>query len=303
MAAEAVAFQGALTRLGFNADSSAALNANGITSVRDLINLDSKDVEHILKIIRTGPPPVPVPYLAQKRLNIFCYWATRRDCLNETIDAARFNDAAMTQYGSMMTLSEQAKDEDLIMKPPGEYKTGTKWKAFKEGAIAYLNCVKGKHDIPLAYVIRENEIPQVNHVYQSEHHHLIEVTPLVGAEFEEDNGRVFDLLKSWTVNGPAWTWMRSQNAIRNGRQAWLAIVNHFEGEAQRDRVKDNAYAAIAVARYYGERKRFTFETYVTIHQDAYSDLEQYGEIISEEKRVRDLLTNIKDSSPAAKLEE
>jgi hypothetical protein len=299
MAAEAVAFQGALTRLGFNADSSAALNANGITSVRDLINLDSKDVEHILKIIRTGPPPVPVPYLAQKRLNIFCYWATRRDCLNETIDAARFNDAAMTQYGSMLALSEQAKDEDLIVKPPGEYKTGTKWKAFKEGAIAYLNCVKGKHDIPLAYVIRENEIPQVNHVYQSEHHHLIEVTPLVGAEFEEDNGRVFDLLKSWTVNGPAWTWMRSQNAIRNGRQAWLAIVNHFEGEAQRDRVKDNAYAAIAVARYYGERKRFTFETYVTIHQDAYSDLEQYGEIISEEKRVRDLLTNIKDLSPAA----
>jgi hypothetical protein len=129
------------------------------------------------------------------------------------------------------------------------------------------------------------------------------VTPLVGTEFKEDNGRVFDLLKSWTVNGPAWTWMRSQNAIRNGRQAWLAIVNHFEGEAQRDRVKDNAYAAIAVARYYGERKRFTFETYVTIHQDAYSDLEQYGEIISEEKRVRDLLTNIKDLSPAAKLEE
>jgi hypothetical protein len=46
-------------------------------------------------------------------------------------------------------------------------------------------------------------------------------------------------------------------------------------------------------------KKFTFETYVTIHQDAYSDLEQYGEVISEEKRVRDLLTNIKDTSPAA----
>ncbi len=52
-------------------------------------------------------------------------------------------------------------------------------------------------------------------------------------------------------------------------------------------------------KYYGEKKRFTFETYVTIHQDAYADLEQYGEIISKEKRVRDLLTNIKDNSPAA----
>jgi len=32
MAAQAVAFQAALTRIGFNVDSSAALTANGITS-------------------------------------------------------------------------------------------------------------------------------------------------------------------------------------------------------------------------------------------------------------------------------
>jgi hypothetical protein len=77
------------------------------------------------------------------------------------------------------------------------------------------------------------------------------------------------------------------------------LIGHFEGDAQCDRVKDNPYASIAAAKYYGEHKKFTFETYVTIHQDAYSDLEQYGEVISEEKRVRDLLTNIKDTSPAA----
>jgi len=62
------------------------------------------------------------------------------------------------------------------------------------------------------------------------------------------------------------------------------LIGHFEGDAQCDRVKDNPYASIAAAKYYGEHKKFTFETYVTIHQDAYSDLEQYGEVISEEKR-------------------
>jgi len=125
------------------------------------------------------------------------------------------------------------------------------------------------------------------------------VTPLTGIEYEDDNGRVFDLLKSWTVNGPAWTWMRSFNTTRNGRRAWLSLINHFEGDAQRDKVKDQAYAAIAAAKYYGEKKRFTFETYVSIHQDAYADVEQYGEIISEEKRERDLLINIKDTSASA----
>jgi hypothetical protein len=93
--------------------------------------------------------------------------------------------------------------------------------------------------------------------------------------------------------------MRSHNATRNGRAGWLDLAAHYEGDAQRDRVKDNAYAAIAAARYHGERKKFIFETYVTIHQEAYSDLIQYGEVISEEKRVRDLLQGIKDNSAIA----
>lgn len=93
--------------------------------------------------------------------------------------------------------------------------------------------------------------------------------------------------------------MRTWNSTRNGREAWLGLVAHFEGDAKCDRVTDHAYASITSAKYYGERKRFSFETYVTIHQDAYSDLLQYGETISEEKRVRDLLQGIKDNTAAA----
>lgn len=265
--AQAIAFQAALTRLGFNAQSIAGLNANGVQSVEDLINLTDKDTAQILKIVRAGPPPIIVPYLAQKRLDIFCFWATRRNRLNEPLNPVLFDQVATNTYGSMMALSTQ--EENLVVKPPGEFKKDTKWKNFKEGAIAYLNAVRGKHDIPLAYVIREQDIPVPNQVYQSEHHRLISITPLQGIEFEDDNGRVFDLLKSWTINGHAWTWMRAFNSTRNGRSAWLALINHFEGDAQRDRVKDQAYASIVAAKYYGERKKFSFETYVTIHQEAY----------------------------------
>ena len=75
--AQVVAFQAALTRLGFAQPAIATLDANGLTGVRDLINLTKKDVEQLLKIVRASPPPVVVPFLAQKRLNIFCYWATK----------------------------------------------------------------------------------------------------------------------------------------------------------------------------------------------------------------------------------
>jgi hypothetical protein len=60
--------------------------------------------------------------------------------------------------------------------------------------------------------------------------------PLQGIEYVDDNGKVFDYLKSWTLNGPAWTWRH--------------------------------YSAIAAAKYHGLCKKFLFEMYVTIHQEA-----------------------------------
>lgn len=175
--AQAVAFQAALQRMGLSQEATTAISANGITTAQDLIGLDEKDIEQILNIIRTGPPPILVPYIAQKRLNIMCYWVTRRNRLNEAIDPALFNAQAITTYGKLMTY--EAKEEDAIVKAPTEFKTGSKWKPFKEGAIAYFNSIKGTHHIPLAYVIRERETPDPNAIYQSEHHRLIEITPLV----------------------------------------------------------------------------------------------------------------------------
>lgn len=69
----------------------------------------------------------------------------------------------------------------------------------------------------------------------------------------------------------------------------MALLAYYEGSAARDRVKEAAYAAIANAKYHGEKKKFSFETYVNIHQEAYQDLRQNDEIIPEDKRVRDLL--------------
>jgi hypothetical protein len=299
--AQAVAVTATLNRLGFSQAAKTFMNANGLNTTTDLIGLNDKDTAQILKIIRTAEPPVVVPCIAQKRLNIICYWVNRGSRLRETIEAASFNQAALDAYGRLMSFENNQDEEPATqVKPPTEYKTGSKWKPCKEGATAYFNSIKGFHNIPLAYVIRDQENPDPNAVYQTEHHRLISITPLVDIEFEEDNSRVFDFLKSWTLNGPAWTWMRAFNTTRNGRASWQALINHIEGDAQRNRVKVHAYVSISAAKYYGNRKKFTFETYVTIHQDAYADLSQYyGEIISEEKRVRDLLQGIKDSSALA----
>jgi hypothetical protein len=151
----------------------------------------------------------------------------------------------------------ETQEEDLVVKPLGEFRKNTKWKNFEEGAVAYLNAVKGKYNFLLAYVIREDAVPSPNMMYQSEHHWLIALTPWQEIEYEEDNGQVFDLLKSWTINGLALTCMCAYDNTRSGRQAWLALVQHFEGDAQKDRVKDQAYTSTVSAKYYGEKKCFT----------------------------------------------
>lgn len=88
--------------------------------------------------------------------------------------------------------------------------------------------------------------------------------------------------------------MHNYNSTRNGHNAWMALLNHYKGEAQKDCVKGQAYSNILPTKYHGEKKKFNFETYITIHQEAYEGLKQYSEHIFQEKRVCDLLTGIKD---------
>ena len=63
-----------------------------------------------------------------------------------------------------------------------------------------------------------------------------------------------------------------------------------------NRNKEAAYTSIAHAEYLGNRCNFTFEMFVTLHQQAHLDLERYGEAIPESKKVRDLLAGIKDGN-------
>jgi len=293
---EAAAFGAALTRIGIAANATAAIQQNQVITTASLIGMTKEDVEQLMKIVRggQGAPVITVPFMAQKKFTILCYWVNRRTRLGEPILAAQFTNAAILTYGRLM--AQESKDEETEgVKAPAEFKAGAKWKPFKEGCIAFFNTNLGMDRVPFSYVIRENTVPgNPNDPYPNEHARLIAITPHVGLEFETDNGRVYDYLKAWTLNGPAWTWIQSFNSARNGRAAWLALITHYEGDAQKDRVKDAAYTAIAQAKYFGDRKKFSFETYVTVHQEAFEDLEQYGQHIPADKRVRDLLQGIKD---------
>jgi len=225
-----------------------ALATHGLTLVEQLVGLTPKDVENIMTIIRKSILPIMVNYLSQKKLTIMTYWANRFHRLGEEIDVTQFTPEIIEKYGSMMN-SEPHKD--MVIKEPPEFKGSVKWKPWKEGVISYVNSVLTIDFIPLSYVIREQEEPAEGQEYESDHQRLVAIAPLRGNEFKHDNGVVFDFLKTCTINGLAYPWMKQYSATRNGRASLLVLLAYYEGTAACDRVKEAAYAAIANAKYHG----------------------------------------------------
>jgi hypothetical protein len=130
------AFTALLHRLGIDQAVSQAINANGFTTTNDLIGVDDKDIDNLLKIISTSTTPhTLVPYIAQKRLYTLFYWVNCRHHLEESISAADFTPAALNAFTQLQQLDKQDEESSQV-KAPAEFKTGSKWKAFKEGSIA-----------------------------------------------------------------------------------------------------------------------------------------------------------------------
>jgi len=209
MAAAPAAFNAALIRIGFSQEAVASINQNQVMVSENLIGMTKDNVEQLVKIVRGGHgvPVITVPFMAQKRFATFCYWVNRRSRLGEDISSGLFTPQAVINYGHLMA-QEDKDDETEGVKAPTEYKTGSKWKPFKEGCIAFFNTTLRMDRVPFSYVIRPDAAPgDPLAAYATEHARLIAITPHAGLEYETDNGRVFDYLKSWTLNGPAWTWI------------------------------------------------------------------------------------------------
>jgi hypothetical protein len=115
-------------------------------------------------------------------------------------------------------------------------------------------------------------------------------------EYEVDNTMVWDILRTGTHGTQAYTWIKTHAAARNGREAYLSLTIHYLGSAANESMLAKAESAVENTFYKGEKARFNFEKYVSIHRDAYNDMETVpGYAIPDDgTRVRKLLHGIQD---------
>ncbi len=286
-------------RIGLSNIAAAEMTDNGITNMNRLRALTEDALDRLIKQMtrdNNGGAGLVIPFTSQQYLHAVRFWANRMYILGTSYDATLINEALAETWNEQRKAEKEAAEApDDLVKKPETFKKDTKWRPWKESVITYLNSKVGQASIPLSYIVREFDVPIPGLLYSTVHEQLVDMAIHTGPEYNTNNGIVYDLLQSLTLNGPAWSWISSHQRSRNGRGAWKALIEYYEGDAMQVRTKQQCYDSIAKANYQGPRRGFDFSSYVAIHQQAHQDLSRLGEPIPENKKVRDFLHGITDT--------
>ena len=113
-------------------------------------------------------------------------------------------------------------------------------------------------------------------------------------EFPQDNILVWAVIRHICHGGPAWSWVSRYARQANGRDAYLALKGHYLGEAVISRMRASAEKTMETAFYDGRSRNFTYEKYCEILIQAFNDVEETGEDVTEERKMRTFLKGLND---------
>jgi hypothetical protein len=113
----------------------------------------------------------------------------------------------------------------------------------------------------------------------------------------DDRRKVWDIMSNICGKHSCFVYIKPALRTRNGRDAYMLLFDHFLGPNNVGNMASEADTKLTGTLYNGEKKRFTWETYVRIHTEQHSvlnGLKYYGYAsIDDSLKVRHLLTGIK----------
>lgn len=124
--------------------------------------------------------------------------------------------------------------------------------------------------------------------------------PLVGRQYKIDNMTTYRLLSDLVSGTSGYTWIAPHDRAQDGRAAWMALVEHYEGGGQKEKRMAAAVATIRSLHYKNE-SIFSFEDFSRKLIQAYRDLEGTDEEMTEFNKVKTLLEKIQIGLPRAEV--
>jgi hypothetical protein len=147
---------------------------------------------------------------------------------------------------------------------PGPLKLEREWKQWEEKFVNYAGAHLGAHDIPLSYVIRENDAPNPDGLSLLQYPDFMTMTvdcaPLTGEYYAADKLAVFKMLVSFTTGQPSGDWTKGTLRYADGRRSMKALCDHFAGEGNATRNKATA-DRLKDSLHYKSERAMTFKNF------------------------------------------
>jgi hypothetical protein len=103
--------------------------------------------------------------------------------------------------------------------------------------------------------------------------------PHMGRSFVDDRRKVWYIMSNICGKHSYPVYIKPALRTRNGRDAYMLLFDHFLGPNNVGNIASEAETKLTSTLYNGEKKRFTWETYVRIHTEQHSvlnGLKDYG---------------------------
>ena len=298
-----VLFDAYLISLTFTQEQREALAVQGVTSLQVMGTLTTDDVHDMCTVIRKQTrvdpnnelirrPAVHMPVSLEHLLKFLAYHLRH---LQRTQRIFNAQEAQVDNLLAVQRMMEWEKTEKEKKYPEvNKLESVSKIRSKIESVDAYLRHVLGASGVPLAYVTRENVVPvDDTDVYTTVVAEMIDRAPHSEPYYEEDNHAVWVVLRHVMFDTDGWSWISDFEAAEDGRGAYQAIKLHYLGTTSQSRIKSVAERNIDSTFYDGEKQNFTLEKFCQIHKQAHKDLADYGEAMSENKKVRKFLQGIR----------
>ena len=277
-----------LTTIACQQNEAARFRIDGFTSMESLVKNYTYNTgafkTHLNALNKTfgSHATTPIyynPILINRLLGILYHFDQAVNTFHQVPDIGsidiRTADELSRKYADSLIVEDD--EDELDIKVP-KLDGSTNWRSFKDKLMLKLATTKGVRNIPLDYVVDESprEITSARSSLVANNEidvHDIEFIRThathFGPHFKEDNKRVLLLLKKLLLNTPAYNHISDFCDTFNGRKAFKALKNYYEGEDYRERNISTAFQKLNSTFYRGDTKRFTFEKYVSIHMECH----------------------------------
>jgi hypothetical protein len=121
---------------------------------------------------------------------------------------------------------------------------------------------------------------------------MVTQMPHTHVAYREDNIKVWEIIRDSLHASEAYNWIKQSEQRRDGRSAYLALTTHYLGASKNKTLQNQADNCLLKTFYGGEKNKFDWTKYVSLHKRCHNNLKATGPPLGEDDKVRRLLNGI-----------